>query len=106
VRVRIITHRLYLPFFHRDAVGQTIDWLDFYGIPYWDLCFMKDKEQVGADIYVDDSPDNIVKLRSMGVYTICFANSTNTDMGPPFAGSWEEVYRLVHARGEELKRAK
>jgi 5'(3')-deoxyribonucleotidase len=106
VRIRIITHRLFIHFFHRDAVNQTIDWLDHYGIPYWDLCFMKDKEQVGADIYVDDSPDNIIKLRSMGLYTICFANSTNADMGPPFAGSWEEVYRLVHARGEELKRAK
>jgi 5'(3')-deoxyribonucleotidase len=104
VRIRIITHRLFIHFFHRDAVSQTIDWLDDNGIPYWDLCFMKDKEQVGADIYVDDSPDNIVKLRSMGLYTICFANSTNADMGPPFAGSWEEVYRLVHTRGEELRR--
>ena len=56
VRIRIITHRLFIHFFHRDAVSQTIDWLDDHGIPYWDLCFMKDKEQVGADIYVDDSP--------------------------------------------------
>ena len=104
VRIRIITHRLFIHFFHRDAVSQTIDWLDDHGIPYWDLCFMKDKEQVGADIYVDDSPDNIIKLRQMGLYTICFTNSTNSDLGPPFAGSWEQVYRLVHARAEELKR--
>jgi 5'(3')-deoxyribonucleotidase len=104
VRIRIITHRLFIHFFHRDAVSQTIEWLDHHGIPYWDLCFMKDKEQVGADIYVDDSPDNIAKLRAKGLYTICFANSTNADIGPPSASSWEHVYELVHARGDELER--
>ena len=46
-RVRIITHRLFISYFHRAAVAQTIDWLDNNGIPYWDLCFMKAKEQVG-----------------------------------------------------------
>ena len=50
-RVRIITHRLFIQYFHKVAVSQTIDWLDQNGIPYWDLCFMKAKEQVGADIY-------------------------------------------------------
>src|SRR6516164_5538967 len=54
-RIRIITHRLFVHYFHRTAVSQTIDWLDHHGIPYWDLCFMKDKEQVGADVYVEDS---------------------------------------------------
>ena len=54
-RIRIITHRLFLHYFHKLAVTQTIDWLDRSGIPYWDLCFMKQKEQVGADVYVDDS---------------------------------------------------
>jgi 5' nucleotidase, deoxy (Pyrimidine), cytosolic type C protein (NT5C) len=44
-RVRIITHRLYISYFHHDAVSQTIDWLDEKGIPYWDLCFMKAKEK-------------------------------------------------------------
>ena len=67
---------------------QTTDWLDWNGIPYRDLCFMKDKEQVGADIYVDDSPDNIRLLRDQGFYTICFANSTNRELGPPIAANW------------------
>lgn len=47
-RIRIITHRLFIHFFHQAAVSQTIEWLDAHGIPYWDLCFMKDKDQVGA----------------------------------------------------------
>src|SRR5512145_538814 len=65
-RIRIITHRLFLHYFHKLAVTQTIDWLDRSGIPYWDLCFMKQKEQVGADVYVDDSAANVESLRSRG----------------------------------------
>jgi hypothetical protein len=65
---------------------------------------MKDKDQVGADIYVDDSPENIVKLRAEGLYTICFANSTNSEIGPPFAGSWADVYKLVHLRAKGLSK--
>jgi len=96
-RIRIITHRLFIQYFHNLAVSQTIDWLDEHGIPYWDLCFMKQKEQVGADIYLDDSPDNVERLRSKGLFTICFANSTNRRVAEPRAESWDHVYELIHA---------
>lgn len=95
-RIRIITHRLFIHYFHNLAVSQTVDWLDSNGIPYWDLCFMKDKEQVGADIYVEDSPANIERLRRAGFHTICFGNSSNRDIAAPRAESWGDVYRLVH----------
>lgn len=95
-RIRIITHRLFIHYFHNLAVAQTVDWLDQHGIPYWDLCFMKEKEQVGAHVYVDDSPDNVERLRSKNLYTICFANSTNQNVGEPRAKSWDQVYNLVH----------
>jgi 5'(3')-deoxyribonucleotidase len=101
-RIRIITHRLFIHYFHRDAVAQTIDWLDHNGIPYWDLCFMKEKEQVGADIYIEDSPGNIERLRGKGCYTICFANSTNQSIAAPRAKSWDAVYELVHAKAPSL----
>src|SRR4051812_45225760 len=52
VRIRIITHRLFIRYFHEVAVAQTVSWLDAHGIPYWDLCFMRDKQLVNADIYV------------------------------------------------------
>lgn len=95
VRIRIITHRLFIHYFHETAVKQTIDWLDHHGIPFWDLCFMKEKAQVGADIYIEDSPDNIESLRAAGLYTICFGNSTNTYISHPRAKSWAEVYELI-----------
>jgi 5'(3')-deoxyribonucleotidase len=97
-RIRIITHRLFIHYFHRTSVSQTIDWLDHHGIPYWDLCFMKDKEQVGADIYIEDSPRNVASLRAKGCYTICFGNSTNVATPPPRATSWKEAYELIHQK--------
>jgi 5'(3')-deoxyribonucleotidase len=95
VRVRIITHRLFIEFAHNASVSQTVDWLDSQGIPYWDLCFMKAKEQVGANVYIDDAPHNVELMRTKGLYTICFSNSTNGHVGPPKAADWKEAYDLV-----------
>lgn len=97
-RIRIITHRLFIQYFHGLAVRQTIEWLDKHGIPYWDLCFMKEKDQVGADIYVEDSPKNLEALRKAGHFAICFANSTNKAVGTPRADTWDQVYDLVRER--------
>ncbi|NTU58256.1 MAG: 5'-nucleotidase [Chlorobiaceae bacterium] len=96
-RIRIITHRLFVHYFHAAAVQQTVNWLDSHGIPYWDLCFMKEKSQVGADVYVEDTPSNVLELREKGLYTICFSNSTNRHIDAPRAASWKEVYDLVRA---------
>jgi 5'(3')-deoxyribonucleotidase len=95
VRIRIITHRLFIKYFHQVAVGQTIQWLDRHDIPYWDLCFMQQKTAVGADLYIEDSPSNIERLRAEGAKTIVFSNSTNEHMPGPRATSWEEVLDLV-----------
>jgi 5'(3')-deoxyribonucleotidase len=91
VRIRIITHRLFIKYFHEIAVRQTIEWLDSHDIPYWDLCFMHDKAAVGADLYIEDSPDNIQKLRADGHPTIVFSNSTNLELPGPRADSWDDV---------------
>jgi 5'(3')-deoxyribonucleotidase len=103
-RIRIITHRLFILYFHEMAVRQTIEWLDANGIPYWDLCFMKEKDQVGADIYVEDSPDNLEGLRKSGHYAICFANSTNRAIGAPRAENWDEVYKMIKSKAPSPER--
>ena len=97
VRIRIITHRLFINYFHAIAVEQTVKWLDQHGIPYYDLCFMKEKDAVGADLYVEVNPENVLALRARGCETICFANSTNRHIGAPRAESWAEVYAMVKA---------
>lgn len=97
VRIRIITHRLFIKYFHQIAVSQTIQWLDRHDIPYWDLCFMQQKTAVGADLYIEDSPENVERLRADGATTIVFSNSTNEHLPAPRAGSWEEVLEMVLA---------
>lgn len=102
-RIRLITHRLIIKHFHDRAVIQTMKWLDYYDIPFLDLCFMSEKVQVEADIYIEDSPNNVEKLRGDKHYVICFGNPTNKEISAPRAESWEQVYEMVKAREAELK---
>jgi 5'(3')-deoxyribonucleotidase len=95
VRIRIITHRLFIKYFHETAVRQTVEWLDRHDIPYWDLCFMKDKAAVGADLYIEDAPNNVEALRRDGHEAIVFTNSTNSSTAPPRANNWQEVISMV-----------
>lgn len=105
IRIRIITHRLYFEFFHRVAVSQTIAWLDRHDFPYWDLCFMKDKAAVGADLYIEDTPSNVEALRADGKATICFGTSQNRHVPAPRAENWQEVEDLVAADIAEWRAA-
>lgn len=106
VRIRIITHRLFIKYFHRVAVEQTIEWLDGHDIPYWDLCFMAEKSAVGADLYVEDSPTNVDQLRKEGHPTIVFTNSTNRHLPGPRADTWVEVHDLVSTAMSEWRKAR
>lgn len=95
IRIRIITHRLYIKFFHVKAVEQTARWLEKHGIPYWDLCFMKEKADVGANLYIEDSPDNIKALKKNGNEVIIFTNSTNDTLPGLRANNWNDVEKIV-----------
>ena len=98
VRIRIITHRLPIPHFHQEAVQQTVQWLEHHAVPYWDLCFMQEKGDVGADIYIEDSEANIAKLREAEKTVIVYTNSTNRSYpsGPGGrADTWTEAGRII-----------
>jgi 5'(3')-deoxyribonucleotidase len=95
IRIRIITHRLFIKYFHQTAIRQTVEWLDRYDIPYWDLCFMKDKAAVGADLYIEDTPRNVEALRADGHPTIVFTNTTNLTVPGPRANTWEDLVPMV-----------
>jgi 5'(3')-deoxyribonucleotidase len=103
IRIRIITHRIFLKYSHRASITQTVDWLDNYDIPYWDICFMNDKGAVGAHVYIDDAPENIISLRRQGCKTIVFTNSTNRNLPGPRANNWADVEHLVMEAREEWK---
>jgi 5'(3')-deoxyribonucleotidase len=103
IRIRIITHRLFLKYSHKTSITQTVDWLDNWDIPYWDICFMNDKGAVGAHVYIDDSPENIKQLRSQGCKTIIFTNSTNRVLPGPRVDTWQEAEGFVMEAREEWK---
>ena len=103
IRIRIITHRLFLKYSHNTTIKQTVEWLDNYDIPYWDICFMADKGAVGAHVYIDDAPENIKGLRKLGCNTIVYTNSTNRDLPGPRANDWFEVEEMIMECLEEWK---
>jgi 5'(3')-deoxyribonucleotidase len=104
VRIRIITHRFFIKYFHQVAARQTIEWLDHHDIPYWDLCFMQEKSAVGADLYVEDSPANIERLRAEDQKTIVFTNSTNEHLDGLRADNWDQVVQIVRKEKRDWAR--
>ena len=64
-------------------------------VPYMDLCFLKDKTSIDADLYIDDSPTNIERFEQEDKNYIIFNNSTNKHCNGPRAMNWDEVYDMV-----------
>jgi phosphoglycolate phosphatase-like HAD superfamily hydrolase len=100
VRVRIITHRLILSSLHEITVLQTVRWLDRHRIPYWDLCFMREKDDVNADLYVEDAPYNVERLAARGCEVLVMANATNEglELGFERTGTWREAEAVIRGR--------
>jgi 5'(3')-deoxyribonucleotidase len=101
VWIRIVTNRLHVNGRHQAAVVETVAWLDEAHIPYRDLCFLGAKPQVEADLYVDDSPDNIAALRKAGNEVIVFDQPYNREQRDPRAENWSEVEEIVMERFTE-----
>lgn len=106
LRIRIITHRLFVKYTHEVSVRQTVEWLEANGIPYWDICFMKAKGEVGADLYIEDSPGNIKALQTANKEVLIFSNSTNKGIAGERADTWDDVERFVLKKVEEWKAKK
>lgn len=93
--IRVITHRLYVNWGHAAAVADTVTWLDTHRIPYRDICFLGNKPDVGADVYVDDGPHNIEALRRDGHHAIVFDQPYNQHLEGPRAVGWRELEDMV-----------
>jgi len=95
VWIRIITHRLYVNWGHAVAVTDTVEWLDQARIPYRDICFLGDKPEVEADIYLEDAPHNIMSLRNSGNSVIVFDAPYNQEVEGPRATSWLNCEQMI-----------
>ena len=104
VHIRVITHRLCINGTHAKTASDTVAWLETHNIPYRDLCFVADKSQVGADVYIDDAPHNVAALRASGGYTIVFDTLYNRGIDGPRAHNWAEAADLIMDRKAALGR--
>ncbi len=93
--IRIVTHRLYTNWGHESAVVDTVQWLDKSKIPYRDLCFLGAKSDVDADVFVEDAPHNIERLRAAGREVVVFDQEYNSHFERPRASNWIEIEQLI-----------
>lgn len=100
VHIRIATHRLFIPYFHEAAASQTVRWLEHHGIPYWDLCLIKEKAAIRADLFVEDSAPNIRQLVDRGTPVICMSNPMNASEVVPAdrAEDWVQAEAMIRDR--------
>lgn len=100
VHIRVATYRLFISHFHEPAASQTVRWLENHGIPYWDLCLIKDKSAIRADLFVEDSVSNIKRLQERGTDVICFTNPSNKQesVTAPRVSDWNEAEKLIRER--------
>ena len=95
VWIRIITHRLYVNWGHAVAVTDTVEWLDQARIPYRDICFLGEKPEVEADIYIEDAPHNVSALRNSGNSVIVFDAPYNQGLEGPRATNWLNCEQII-----------
>lgn len=98
VHIRIITHRLIAGGTFGATASDTVTFLEANRIPFRDLCFVADKSQVYADVYLDDAAHNIVNLRGHGGYAIVFDQLYNRSVDGPRVHNWAEAKDAIAQR--------
>lgn len=98
--LRVITSRFVKHGQNYKVVANTAEWLDKNDIPYRDIMFVHEKVDVYADVYIDDSPSNILKFDAAGRTVIIFDAPYNQGMAGMRAYTWDDVYEFIC----ELKR--
>jgi 5'-nucleotidase len=93
--IRVITSRFVRHGQNYRVISSTGEWLDKHDIPYRDIMFVRNKMDVFADIYIDDSPENILAFQKAGRPVIIFEAPYNREMKGLRAKNWDEVYEII-----------
>lgn len=94
-QIYVITNRFVINGQNAKVITDTGLWLDKHNIPYDDIMFTRNKVNIMADVYIDDSKHNIMPLREAGRKTITFDRTYNRELPGPRAHNWEEAYNLI-----------
>lgn len=84
---------------------NTRGWLDQYGIPRQSLTFAHDKSIIDADIFIDDKPSNVDKLRAANKNAWLLKDPAcpsrrDADGHPWLVETWGQFVGLVRATAE------
>ena len=105
IHIRVITRRLQFGGGHAVAASDTVTWLDEHDIPYRDISFLgrsgyTDKSQVLADLYIDDSPADICRLREANKPVLIWDHAYNRDLGNPRVDNWDDAMLMIREASE------
>jgi 5'(3')-deoxyribonucleotidase len=93
--IRVITSRFVVNRQHAKVITDTAVWLDDKNIPYRDICFVKTKGDIFADVYIDDAPENIITFQNLGRQVIIYDTPYNQDLEGLRAYNWDDVYEII-----------
>jgi uncharacterized HAD superfamily protein len=104
--IHITTHRA------PEAHGATARWLEHIGLQYDELYCSDDKvtrcQEIGIDLLIDDSPENLLRAIEAGITTATIAHPWNQDVveeeGLIAADSWAALATELEARLAPLRR--
>lgn len=95
VHIRVVSHRLFIKGLHEVSAADTIHWLDKNDIPYRGICLLEQKDDVWADIFIDDGPHNIRNLRASGKSAIVFDQLYNQEVDGLRAYNWQHAEDII-----------
>ena len=94
-QIYVITNRFVVNGQNAKVITDTGLWLDKNNVPYDDIMFTRNKVNVMADVYIDDSKHNIMPLRAAGRKTITYDRTYNRELPGLRAHNWGEAYDLL-----------
>ena len=106
--IHITSHRV------TEAHDATARWLDSIGLPYDELYCSYDKvsrcEEIGIDLLIDDSPQNIATAVERGITVATITHPWNEDVvaeeGVISAKDWPTLARALEASLAPLRRTR
>ena len=90
-RIRFVTARCAHEPDRNRVAADTVEWLGQHQFRWDDLCFTTDKGAVAADIYIDDSPTEILRLRDTGRAAVVYDQPYNQRVDGPRLPSWAAI---------------
>lgn len=95
VGIHVITSRFVNPGQHAKVICETAMSLENHNIPFDNIAFQDDKTRILADVYLDDSPANILALRRAGRHAVVYDASFNRDLPGPRVNNWIEAKEYI-----------